>query len=316
MLIRKSQRLATQQWTQDNASADADINSVPEPILITIIQLLPWRDRVWLEQVNKRWRHLALTHGWSDVICFDSEEVAESKWCCELGHGRQIEAIRQFPTRCGSFVHTLHLQSIGAPIELLELCLNVRHVTFTGMRGNGELLDYLLEECERRGKVRGFRYEYSYLKTTTYIAKSRSFSFIYTLDYIRNLPKLNQLLAACNTLVSLCIKNCQAEGRNVIEGLQFPAHLLELRLCDELYYGHVENRHKLPLLNDDHVRTLATGELRSLWLNQPNPLKLHDYLYTFNSSHSARYATHTSQLSHSSLHPGQTPPAEGSRART
>src|SRR5277367_2014795 len=58
----KSQRLLAQRNAEAyKHTTRADINSLPVELLASIIQHLPWRDRVCAERVNRRWRHTYLT---------------------------------------------------------------------------------------------------------------------------------------------------------------------------------------------------------------------------------------------------------------
>ena len=50
--------------------SSADISSLPDVPLLAIIQRLPWRDRIRVEGVCKRWRHLSYTQGWAHVRHF------------------------------------------------------------------------------------------------------------------------------------------------------------------------------------------------------------------------------------------------------
>src|SRR5688572_21269713 len=40
------------------------LDSLPNPALVNVIQHLPWRDRVRVERVSRRWRRLCLDQGW------------------------------------------------------------------------------------------------------------------------------------------------------------------------------------------------------------------------------------------------------------
>lgn len=120
--------------------------SLPEELLIAVIQHLPWRDRVRVERVNKRWRHLALTHGWTGVRHFSN-----------YGHNN-IAQMSKLLDRCGRFVDSIHLASIDR-LEILELlgkCPRAGRVEVESVGIDSQFVDYL--RSRTAGPTRGSQY--------------------------------------------------------------------------------------------------------------------------------------------------------------
>lgn len=54
-----------------STSPPANMDSVPDELLASIIRLLPWRERIAsVERVSRRWRRVAVEGGWSDFTVF------------------------------------------------------------------------------------------------------------------------------------------------------------------------------------------------------------------------------------------------------
>jgi hypothetical protein len=121
----------------------ADINALPDPALITVIQHLPWRDRVRVESVNRRWRRLSLDQGWAHLRHFDTRDFIQVKLSsAQVLDGSLAEVLK----RCGSRIDSLTLRHIDQTIDLLRHCPNLRHLSIKNVYLTAETVDFL---CQR-----------------------------------------------------------------------------------------------------------------------------------------------------------------------
>lgn len=132
------------------------IDSLPDLSLITIIQHLPWQDRVRVEAVSRQWRHLAMAHGWTQVHSFDYWDYArrvQTNWLTKSGN-RSEEAL-ELLERCGNYVISLHLHGnrLRNAMTLTEKCPNMRDVRITNMMIDANLVG-------RLSRITGLRYHH------------------------------------------------------------------------------------------------------------------------------------------------------------
>lgn len=118
----------------------ADLDSLSDPPLLTIIQCLPWQDRVRLERVNRRWRHLCLNHGWIHLSHFDTRDYKGGE-----------DVMEELLKRCGSRICSLKLRQVNRPINLLRHCPSLLHLTISDMELTAETVDFL---CQRHCGLR------------------------------------------------------------------------------------------------------------------------------------------------------------------
>lgn len=116
-----------------HASSLTDINALPDTVLSAIIRHLPWLDRIRVESLNRRWRQLSLTHGWSDVESF---HCGYHTFNFKRGYSKENCRIRlsQLLTRCSNHVQSINLcpPFNWRSNELLKRCHNLRYVQFAG----------------------------------------------------------------------------------------------------------------------------------------------------------------------------------------
>lgn len=123
-------------------SSSTDINSLPSELLVSIIKHLPWRDRAKVERVNKHWRHLALTYGWSDAEHFDIFS-SDSDWKYGFGDSMEdlseesrLQITKHLLDRCGTHVKSVSLywnMDSCQVSSLLERCPRVTEISFNHM---------------------------------------------------------------------------------------------------------------------------------------------------------------------------------------
>uniref|UniRef100_A0A915D0D0 F-box domain-containing protein n=1 Tax=Ditylenchus dipsaci TaxID=166011 RepID=A0A915D0D0_9BILA len=110
------------------------VDCLYEDVLIEIFRWLPFKDRICIEQVSKKWNQAA-KKSWSNIRCMHSQK-----------YGRSIS--NQYLRRGGRFVHTLdtsNLEYTNAEIcETLSLTPNVKHVKLE-VRNEAHVLTKLME---------------------------------------------------------------------------------------------------------------------------------------------------------------------------
>lgn len=102
-----------------------DLNALPDLPLATVIRHLPWRDRVRMEQVSRRWRRLCLGHGWAHHRHFDTQD-----FIFEVEHEGELAEVLK---RCGGYVESLKLRYIRQPKALLKRCSNFQRLSIQGV---------------------------------------------------------------------------------------------------------------------------------------------------------------------------------------
>ena len=104
-----------------------------------------------MEQVNKRWRRLALTHGWIGRREFDSCDYRNRG-----GQQLDIAHITMLLDRCGRQVESLRLFHIRSPFEVIDLldkCPIASKVDLIDVEFDSAVLDHL-----RTMRATGLRY--------------------------------------------------------------------------------------------------------------------------------------------------------------
>ncbi|KAI1700579.1 F-box domain containing protein [Ditylenchus destructor] len=111
-----------------------------KPYAAQIFEKLPWQNRLKVEQVCKKWQHVAKNLSWSTYRIFDNikyENWPESKY----------KQIKPFFERCGRHVRHLTLRSWPAhtALSFLRMAPNVHHLRFWHVKLNGECLKELAQ---------------------------------------------------------------------------------------------------------------------------------------------------------------------------
>lgn len=239
----------------------ADINSIPDELLAAIIQHLPHRECIRVEQINKRWQRVASSQGWADVKCFHTREyrwvvvplrstmVSSAHYVCSWQE--EVAEVKQLLIRCGKHVDSLHLHDINTDgqgvVGLLRQCPNASRVHFHDVALDARALNYLRKE--RLGGMKGLR----------------SLSF----------PNdLHSLLAAVGD-AETSLESLSVGGYKLTQGMKLPTHLCEL-------FVEEGSRVELPLsevLSSETQAGVLHG-LRSLRLHQIGPIK-YDFLSAY-----------------------------------
>jgi hypothetical protein len=150
--LRRSQRLIASGWRRANPHARVDINSLPDVPLATIIQHLPWRDRLLAECVNRRWRRLATAQGWAHVRDFNTFDYYNPQLRLRLKcQPRERARMLRVLDRCGAGLDSLYLTIEEAPIELLRRCPNLSRVEFRFVPVDVEMVEFLRENHASSG---------------------------------------------------------------------------------------------------------------------------------------------------------------------
>ncbi|VDK84527.1 unnamed protein product [Litomosoides sigmodontis] len=109
----KSSRGKADKVQQDNIQED--INSIPDHILISIFALLPIVDRIRIERVCRRWRHIAKDYSWTTTTEFSYSSLIGDKECslpCLIERpvvgNKEIKSLAQ---RCGDHLLEMDLHA-------------------------------------------------------------------------------------------------------------------------------------------------------------------------------------------------------------
>uniref|UniRef100_A0A0R3S2W7 F-box domain-containing protein n=1 Tax=Elaeophora elaphi TaxID=1147741 RepID=A0A0R3S2W7_9BILA len=109
----KSNRGKTDKTHED--IVQEDINSIPDHILISIFTLLPIVDRIRIERVCRRWRHIAKNYSWTMTTEFSYSSLIGDKECslpCLIERpivgNKEIKSLAQ---RCGDHLLEMDLHA-------------------------------------------------------------------------------------------------------------------------------------------------------------------------------------------------------------
>ncbi|KAM3719790.1 F-box/LRR-repeat protein [Dirofilaria immitis] len=109
----KSNRGKSDKMQEDGAQED--INSIPDHVLISIFTLLPIVDRIRIERVCRRWRHIAKNYSWTMTTEFSYSSLIGDKECslpCLIERpvvgNKEIKSLAQ---RCGDHLLEMDLHA-------------------------------------------------------------------------------------------------------------------------------------------------------------------------------------------------------------
>lgn len=153
---RKMQRLdSIAQHVIASPAIEVEISSLPDGPLVAIIQHLPWRDRVRVERVSRRWRHLALADSWAGVKSFDALKYNLRS----EAHMLETYNIVRLLERCGRYLDSVtlwgfdkQLENMRTPaIKLLNMCPRLSRISFNDLKVGSATINYLLSRFEHGG---------------------------------------------------------------------------------------------------------------------------------------------------------------------
>lgn len=127
-------------------------DSLPDDILVAIFQRLPWRDRIRVECVCRRWRRLSYSHGWAHLKQFSYKSyISDSEYDISLSELSRHNKIGSLLDRCGQFVDTVRLRvpncgstSSAQVVRLLEKCPNARRIVIDNAEADAALVNHLI----------------------------------------------------------------------------------------------------------------------------------------------------------------------------
>ncbi|KAL3993978.1 Leucine Rich repeat family protein [Acanthocheilonema viteae] len=109
----KSNRGKAEKMQEDNVQED--ISSIPDHVLISIFTLLPIVDRIRIERVCRRWRHIAKNYSWTMTTEFSYSSLIGDKECslpCLIERpvvgNKEIKSLAQ---RCGDHLLEMDLHA-------------------------------------------------------------------------------------------------------------------------------------------------------------------------------------------------------------
>lgn len=134
------------------------IDSLPNHLIASVIQRLTWRDRIRVESVNRRWRSLALAHGWTQIKSISTKHHTAEGFDDYGGAEEMARRISRLLDRCGDRLESVHLHGINdvdCVIELLRKCPNAVDIRFEAMPEEERIFYYLSErnDGEKRYKA-------------------------------------------------------------------------------------------------------------------------------------------------------------------
>ncbi|KAI1702291.1 F-box domain containing protein [Ditylenchus destructor] len=105
--------------------AIGNINQLPVVNLAQIFEKLPWRERLKIEQVCKKWQHVAKNFSWANYKVFDNSEY--KNW----PEAKPMQ-IKPFFERCGRHLRhlTLRTWSPQTVLSFIRMAPNVQHLLF------------------------------------------------------------------------------------------------------------------------------------------------------------------------------------------
>ncbi|KAI1698556.1 putative F-box/LRR-repeat protein 2 [Ditylenchus destructor] len=123
---------------EEKMDAISNINQLPFVNLAQIFEKLPWQDRLKIEQVCKKWQHVAKNLCWANYKIFDNYKYKD--W-----PDTRAMQIRPFFDRCGRHLRHLTLRKWSPQFVLLfiRMAPNVEHLRFLQVNLDDESLKEL-----------------------------------------------------------------------------------------------------------------------------------------------------------------------------